>query len=221
MSAFCALGTKLRKDAAVLLVAQKICIHKSMSKHASILNQCIISFRRMQLAAVTSMSVPCPLRILLLFTFFSYYIIIYFILFLKQWFMQFSYYRYSCPIDLWAMGCIFSEMSSKKPLFQGDSEIDQLFRIFRYIYITTICSLHGATVGVQTSYCTICFGHALMAIRSLITIIFINFRILRTPTEEIWPGVSGLPDYKPTFPNWNTFNLHNHVRMTLMAGPDL
>ncbi|VVC90445.1 unnamed protein product [Leptidea sinapis] len=39
--------------------------------------------------------------------------------------------RYSCPIDIWSIGCIFSEMSSKKPLFQGDSEIDQLFRIFR------------------------------------------------------------------------------------------
>nr|CAD7203634.1 unnamed protein product [Timema douglasi] len=39
--------------------------------------------------------------------------------------------RYSCPIDMWSIGCIFSEMATKKPLFQGDSEIDQLFRIFR------------------------------------------------------------------------------------------
>ena len=23
-----------------------------------------------------------------------------------------------------------------------------------------------------------------------------------TPTEETWPGVSSLPDYKPTFPKW-------------------
>lgn len=40
--------------------------------------------------------------------------------------------RYSCPIDVWSMGCIFAEMATKRPLFQGDSEIDQLFRIFRY-----------------------------------------------------------------------------------------
>ncbi|KAI4486131.1 hypothetical protein M0802_012551 [Mischocyttarus mexicanus] len=39
--------------------------------------------------------------------------------------------RYSCAIDVWSIGCIFAEMVMKKPLFQGDSEIDQLFRIFR------------------------------------------------------------------------------------------
>lgn len=39
--------------------------------------------------------------------------------------------RYSCAIDMWSIGCIFAEMATKKPLFQGDSEIDQLFRIFR------------------------------------------------------------------------------------------
>lgn len=39
--------------------------------------------------------------------------------------------RYSCPVDMWSIGCIFAEMATKKPLFQGDSEIDQLFRIFR------------------------------------------------------------------------------------------
>lgn len=39
--------------------------------------------------------------------------------------------RYSCPVDIWSIGCIFAEMSTRKPLFQGDSEIDQLFRMFR------------------------------------------------------------------------------------------
>ncbi|TGZ32196.1 Uncharacterized protein DBV15_01024 [Temnothorax longispinosus] len=75
--------------------------------------------------------------------------------------------RYSCAIDMWSIGCIFAEMATKKPLFQGDSEIDQLFRIFR---------------------------------------------ILRMPTEEIWPGVTQLSDYKATFPNWMTNNLESQVK---------
>lgn len=46
---------------------------------------------------------------------------------------------------------------TRRALFPGDSEIDQLFRIFR-------------TLG--------------------------------TPDETIWPGVTSLPDYKPSFPKW-------------------
>ena len=41
-------------------------------------------------------------------------------------------------VDVWSLGCIFAEMLTKHPLFPGDSEIDQLFRIFRtlgmYLY---------------------------------------------------------------------------------------
>ena len=57
-------------------------------------------------------------------------------------------------------------MANKKPLFQGDSEIDELFRIFR---------------------------------------------IMRTPTEDIWPGVTQLPDFKATFPAWTTYSLPETV----------
>ena len=64
--------------------------------------------------------------------------------------------QYSTPVDMWSIGCIFAEMIMKRPLYPGDSEIDELFKIFR-------------TLG--------------------------------TPDEETWPGVSKLPDYKPTFPN--------------------
>ncbi|CAL8148396.1 unnamed protein product [Orchesella dallaii] len=74
--------------------------------------------------------------------------------------------RYSCPVDIWSVGCIMAELITKKPLFQGDSEIDQLFRIFR---------------------------------------------VLRTPTEDIWPGVSELPDFKATFPRWNECTLSTQV----------
>jgi len=84
--------------------------------------------------------------------------------------------RYSCPIDMWSIGCIFAEMATKKPLFQGDSEIDQLFRIFR---------------------------------------------VLKTPTEDIWPGVSQLPDYKATFPNWVHNDLTSHAKNIDEDGLDL
>ena len=33
-------------------------------------------------------------------------------------------------VDIWSLGCIFAEFFLKKPLFQGDSQIDQLFLIF-------------------------------------------------------------------------------------------
>lgn len=84
--------------------------------------------------------------------------------------------KYSCPVDIWSIGCIFAEMANKKPLFQGDSEIDELFRIFR---------------------------------------------VLRTPTEEIWPGVTQLPDFKATFPAWTTKSLRTSAKNLGDEGYDL
>ena len=65
--------------------------------------------------------------------------------------------NYTTKVDSWSIGCIMAEMINGKPLFPGDSEIGQLFQIFK-------------TLG--------------------------------TPNEEIWPGVSKLPEYKMTFPQW-------------------
>mmetsp|Transcript_933 Transcript_933/g.1657 ORF Transcript_933/g.1657 Transcript_933/m.1657 type:complete len:299 (-) Transcript_933:47-943(-) len=75
--------------------------------------------------------------------------------------------HYSTPVDMWSIGCIFAEMVTRQPLFPGDSEIDELYRIFR---------------------------------------------ALGTPNEDIWPGVSQLPDYKPTFPNWPPQPLNRTVQ---------
>ncbi|GLB02374.1 cyclin-dependent kinase catalytic subunit [Aspergillus tubingensis] len=65
--------------------------------------------------------------------------------------------QYSTGVDMWSCGAIFAEMCTRKPLFPGDSEIDEIFKIFR---------------------------------------------LLGTPDETIWPGVTSFPDYKPTFPKW-------------------
>ena len=39
--------------------------------------------------------------------------------------------RYAAALDIWSIAAIFAEMTTKRPLFHGDSEIDQIFRIFR------------------------------------------------------------------------------------------
>jgi len=84
--------------------------------------------------------------------------------------------RYSTPVDIWSAACIFAEMVTRTPLFPGDSEIDQIFRIFR-------------TLG--------------------------------TPNDLIWPGVTKLPDYQPTFPQNPPQSLVNLFPQLEQSGRDL
>uniref|UniRef100_A0A9J8BDF8 cyclin-dependent kinase n=1 Tax=Cyprinus carpio carpio TaxID=630221 RepID=A0A9J8BDF8_CYPCA len=37
---------------------------------------------------------------------------------------------YATPVDLWSVGCIFAEMFRRRPLFRGNSDVDQLGKIF-------------------------------------------------------------------------------------------
>ncbi|KAJ6059900.1 hypothetical protein N7499_003114 [Penicillium canescens] len=41
--------------------------------------------------------------------------------------------QYSTGVDMWSVGTIFAEMYTRKPLFPGDSEIDEIFKIFRVL----------------------------------------------------------------------------------------
>ncbi|OWZ31285.1 cyclin-dependent kinase 1 [Cryptococcus neoformans c45] len=84
--------------------------------------------------------------------------------------------HYSTAIDMWSVGCIVAEMATRQPLFPGDSEIDEIFRIFR---------------------------------------------VLGTPDEDVWPGVRGLPDYKPTFPQWHPVELADVIKGFEADGIDL
>ena len=34
---------------------------------------------------------------------------------------------------MWSIGCIFAELHRRRPLFAGDSEIDQIFKIFKML----------------------------------------------------------------------------------------
>lgn len=40
---------------------------------------------------------------------------------------------YGAAVDIWAVGCLFSEMLSGEPLFPGESDIDQLYLIVKLI----------------------------------------------------------------------------------------
>ena len=37
---------------------------------------------------------------------------------------------YATPVDMWACGCIFAELFTRDPLFDGKYEMDQLAKIF-------------------------------------------------------------------------------------------
>jgi cyclin-dependent kinase len=39
--------------------------------------------------------------------------------------------QYSTGVDVWSAGCIFAEMCTRRPLFPGDSKIDEIFKIFK------------------------------------------------------------------------------------------
>lgn len=84
--------------------------------------------------------------------------------------------QYATAVDMWSIGCIFAEMVNSDPLFPGDSEIDELFRIFR---------------------------------------------ILGTPNENVWPGVSAYKDFKSSFPKWSPEGLAKHCPDLDADGIDL
>ncbi|EAR97232.2 cyclin-dependent kinase-like Serine/Threonine kinase family protein (macronuclear) [Tetrahymena thermophila SB210] len=50
---------------------------------------------------------------------------------------------YSLPVDVWSIGCIFAELIIGHPLFHGDSEIDQIFKIFQFFGTPKSSKLEG------------------------------------------------------------------------------
>ncbi|UOH80336.1 hypothetical protein LQV05_002987 [Cryptococcus neoformans] len=55
----------------------------------------------------------------------------------------------------------------------------------------------------------------------LVVLIPKNHRVLGTPDEDVWPGVRGLPDYKPTFPQWHPVELADVIKGFEADGIDL
>jgi len=52
---------------------------------------------------------------------------------------------YSFEIDVWSFGCVLAEMALNDPLFNGDSEIEQLFKIFRLVGSPTASNWSAVT----------------------------------------------------------------------------
>ena len=40
---------------------------------------------------------------------------------------------YAYEVDLWSIGCLLVEMALGEPLFNGESEVEQLFKIFKFV----------------------------------------------------------------------------------------
>ncbi|KAI5055827.1 hypothetical protein GOP47_0029348 [Adiantum capillus-veneris] len=83
--------------------------------------------------------------------------------------------HYSTPVDIWSIGCILAELAQRKPLFPGNSELQQLLYIFR---------------------------------------------LLGTPDEIVWPGVSKLRDWH-VYPQWKQQKLSTIVPNLGTDGVDL
>mmetsp|Transcript_38374 Transcript_38374/g.105706 ORF Transcript_38374/g.105706 Transcript_38374/m.105706 type:complete len:315 (-) Transcript_38374:83-1027(-) len=78
------------------------------------------------------------------------------------------------------------------------------------------CSLYSVPVDLWSIGCVLgemATGNPLFAGDSEIDTIFKIFMKLGTPSEDVWPGVSQLPDFKPTFPRW-PHKGWNHIRNT-------
>ena len=51
--------------------------------------------------------------------------------------------KYGTGIDIWSLGCIFAELLTKEPLFQGKNEVDQLSSIFALLGTPTTATWPG------------------------------------------------------------------------------
>lgn len=51
--------------------------------------------------------------------------------------------QYGSEIDMWSIGCIFAELLTREPLFQGKAEVDQLSKIFALLGTPTTTTWPG------------------------------------------------------------------------------
>ncbi|XP_043785730.1 cyclin-dependent kinase-like 4 [Apis laboriosa] len=105
--------------------------------------------------------------------------------------------RYGRPIDIWAVGCLYAEMMVGNPLFPGNSDVDQLYRITKIL---------GG----------LCMKHQSLIDRSR------PGQILRhaSADELIGPPQSGVFSIRKLFPKWDIVAI-DFLAQCLRMDPDL
>lgn len=63
-------------------------------------------------------------------------------------------HEYDGAIDMWSVGCIFAELLTREPLFQGKNEVDQLARIFGLLGLPTASRGPDSTGGISSTTAT-------------------------------------------------------------------
>lgn len=74
--------------------------------------------------------------------------------------------------------------------------------------------------GIGCIHAEMATGHPLFAGDSEIDTVFKIFQKLGTPTQAEWPGLSDLPDFKPTFPKWAAKGWANIRNTMAQVGPE-
>ncbi|XP_011150127.2 cyclin-dependent kinase-like 4 [Harpegnathos saltator] len=105
--------------------------------------------------------------------------------------------RYGRAIDIWATGCLYAEMMSGQPLFPGESDVDQLYRIAK---------VFGPLFGKHHSLKGNGSGRALR----------------HANPDELVPGAprSGMAALRSLFPTWSSVTV-DFLAQCLRANPEL
>ena len=119
---------------------------------------------------------------------------------------------YSTPVDVWAAGCVLAEMATCRPLFAGDSELGQLLAIFRLLGTpTTTASKSGDGSGSGDSN-----GNDDNAPSSSSSSSPSDNNDPNDPRAyRRWPGLRRLPDWQPSFPQWQRMDLQSLLAPSL------
>ena len=117
---------------------------------------------------------------------------------------------YGCPIDMWAVGCVLGEMTTGRPMFPGDSEIDEIFKIFQ------VCVLQAHILSTRAR------TNAASEPSPPLSLPLLPFlQLLGTPSPNVWEDVSNLPDFQTRFPTWKRQDLSRDYGALGTNGIDL